>query len=422
MTARPLLRLRLALAALILLLTVREANARDPIPGDACGTGGVGTNAFQWAGANPDGGYFNGMFCNGGTYTGIINFQSTGKVGIGTTTPLQNLQVVSSGDSGVQIGPTTATSGNANLYLSGKYSGTQNDALIVADWGGALHLQPSSSSDYVGLRNATATDVLVVTGSKVGIGTTAPTQPLDVRGSTSGIDAAFRSTPSTQNVVVLDNLTGAANMKNEISLQSNSTEKWSIGNDLNGNGSQNFFIWDSVGLASRLFINPLGSVGIGTTGPAAALDVAGEIRTTGNTLACSSSTTGAIRYNSSTRVFDYCGGAGPSWTAFGSSGSTPLSGLTAAMATNTINNAANAQTWNWNSLTTGNGLTLGSSSLTTGNLLNLSVTNASMTGDVLESATNSTANGASAIYVYRRAMMNGPTRNRDGFPTHISRD
>lgn len=58
--------------------------------------------------------------------------------------------------------------------------------------------------------------------------------------------------------------------------------------------------------------------------------------------------------------------------------SLPLSSITAAVATNSINNAANPQTWNWNSLTTGLAMTMGSSSLTTGNMLYINSSNNSL--------------------------------------------
>jgi hypothetical protein len=60
------------------------------------------------------------------------------------------------------------------------------------------------------------------------------------------------------------------------------------------------------------------------------------------------------------------------------SSSIPLSSLTAATTSNTINNAANTQTWQWNGLTTGNGLNVSTSSLTTGVLLSLLNSNNSL--------------------------------------------
>lgn len=58
--------------------------------------------------------------------------------------------------------------------------------------------------------------------------------------------------------------------------------------------------------------------------------------------------------------------------------SLPLSSITAATTSNTINNVANAQTWNWNSLTTGSAFTLGSTTITSGTMLYINTTNSSL--------------------------------------------
>ena len=58
-----------------------------------------------------------------------------------------------------------------------------------------------------------------------------------------------------------------------------------------------------------------------------------------------------------------------SWVAAGGGGSTASSALTSATGTNTIDNAANAQAWTWNSLSTGTALAISSTSMTTGSLL-----------------------------------------------------
>jgi len=54
-----------------------------------------------------------------------------------------------------------------------------------------------------------------------------------------------------------------------------------------------------------------------------------------------------------------------------SGGSASFNGLSGATASNTIDNGAHTQTWNWNSMTTGNGLVIASTSATTGNLVSL---------------------------------------------------
>lgn len=74
---------------------------------------------------------------------------------------------------------------------------------------------------------------------------------------------------------------------------------------------------------TKVLANPT-RYGIGTASPAAALDVNGEIRTTGNTLNCTAATTGAIRYNSITPRIEFCDGA--AWQILAQ---TATSGLTA---------------------------------------------------------------------------------------------
>ena len=52
-----------------------------------------------------------------------------------------------------------------------------------------------------------------------------------------------------------------------------------------------------------------GNLGVGTTTPAARLEVAGEIRTGNTGLACSASTNGSIRYNNTNSVMEFCNGS-----------------------------------------------------------------------------------------------------------------
>lgn len=61
-------------------------------------------------------------------------------------------------------------------------------------------------------------------------------------------------------------------------------------------------------------------------------------------------------------------------------GSVSLSALTAATTTNTIDNGASAQEWDWNALTTGTALKHVSTSITTGRMLDVEATNIANTG------------------------------------------
>ena len=64
----------------------------------------------------------------------------------------------------------------------------------------------------------------------------------------------------------------------------------------------------------RLYIKAGGNVGIGTTSPAAPLHVKGEAIVGMNALGCSSTTSGAIRYNSSVPEMEWCNGS--AWSPF----------------------------------------------------------------------------------------------------------
>ena len=84
-----------------------------------------------------------------------------------------------------------------------------------------------------------------------------------------------------------------------------------------------------------------------------------------------------FRYNTSFGLPEFCNGV--SWVLLSTGGTgtstVPLSSITAATTTNSINSANFAQTWTWDSLTTQTALTLSSSSMTSGTLLSLINTN-----------------------------------------------
>jgi len=81
------------------------------------------------------------------------------------------------------------------------------------------------------------------------------------------------------NAFIVENTT-PGNFKSQFTFRASGANKWSFGNDMNGNGGQNFFIWDEVAAATRLYIDSAGKVGLGTTSPAEKLHVAGKVKAT----------------------------------------------------------------------------------------------------------------------------------------------
>jgi len=305
------------------------AFAVEDVPGDSCA--GITAHSFRWAGGPENGGVVNGLFCESNTWSEAINFQSSGRVGIGTTTPGSPLEVDTS-------------TASYSIYAYNSKSGGRG-LLGEADTGSGIGVFATSAS----------------TGSGTG---------------------------------VLATESGASNTGYAVQLTNNSATGWGL---------------YSNGTSPSYFS---GSVGIGTTAPGSLLDI-GLAGTTLGTLRLEGSTSGYVQLQPAAAAGSWTmtlppnagtsgyvlrtDGAGvTTWVA--QSGGAALSGLTAATAGNTIANANFAQVWNWDTLTTGTALTLGSTSMTTGKLLALSNTNATSAGNVLDVRNAQAASGAYAIY------------------------
>ncbi|MEI6091560.1 MAG: hypothetical protein WCR42_13985 [bacterium] len=180
---------------------------------------------------------------------------------------------------------------------------------------------------------------------------------------------------------------------------------------------------DTASDTSPFIIDASGNVGIGTTTPGSELDVKGTVRYSGATSGYVSITSPdaptsynltlptAVGTNGQVLTTDPAGAL--SWATVGT-GSTSLSSITAAAANRSINNATFAQTWNWNTATTQNLMTLTANALTTGSLLNITSsygagnstrgllyvanTGAVTNGIVFRAQSNSTAGSGLTVY------------------------
>ncbi len=190
--------------------------------------------------------------------------ETNGRMGIGTTSPTQKLEVNGNIEatafmtSGVSYSRFIndayihASSGN-DIVLGGGIGGFQNDVVIS---GGVIKASSTGNHYFV--------------NSNVGIGTSSPTQTLDVDGNILfGVVNKFQSSTNTlsglgsNGVLLRSAISTAANPSFSNSDDTN-TGMFLPGADVLGL---------STGGAERLRITSGGSIGIGTTSPAAQLEI-----------------------------------------------------------------------------------------------------------------------------------------------------
>jgi len=183
-------------------------------------------------------------------------FPSSGNVGIGTTTPFAPLTVVgplgsssaTSAGTGTSFAELFATTGKSQLYLV-RSIGTWSDT-----WWELTH----DSDNKLKLGFSSVPQAEFANGSArffgtVGIGTTSPGYKLDVQDSTNVV-ARLYGTNAQSTYLFLQN--------------SNTSTGWGVAAWANGN-----FVVDQYGAGNRFVISNTGNVGIGTTTPAAKLEV-----------------------------------------------------------------------------------------------------------------------------------------------------
>ncbi len=232
---------------------------------DASGTGPGNAGWLKLVVAGDISGATNDMIfgtaVNGGEATEKMRITGGGNVGIGTTGPGARLDVLSSG------------TGDGTTIGFFRRSDSQNSVVInnatTATLGGTQVLDVGAS----------AGGVSAVFNGNVGIGTTNPgIYKLNVSGV--GADATTRQ-------LIRD--TGT-NSQAILELQ-NDARTYAIKVDGANQTDDMFKIYDGTASLDRFVINSSGNVGIGTTGPSAALDVSG---TTG----------GIFRYSSASTYFN----------------------------------------------------------------------------------------------------------------------
>jgi hypothetical protein len=274
-----------------------------------------------------------------------MSITEDGNVGVGTTTPKSILELSVTGSNSALLLPrdTTANRPAGNVTngmmryntTDSKFEFYQNGAWVnFAATSGATggFVQGGNAFGQVATLGTTDTANLnIITGNtiqmtvtstgNVGIGTTTPTQMLEVSGRIRAVDPSNSNffvdmgSAGTGNATVRANR-GGTTKKSEVNFNNNGTLNWATGiSDSSGSGSgSEFFIGTtSGGNNAKLWIETDGSTGIGTITPKGILDISatGTISavvlprdTTANRPA-GNVTNGMMRYNSDDAKFEF---------------------------------------------------------------------------------------------------------------------
>lgn len=236
-----------------------------------------------------------------------MRITNDGKVGIGTTTPSQILDIVKdAGDGSTTISVTnngigtSYTNGSARLRLA-KYDGTQtrsHDVYFKISGAGYSDSRTTFTSSVAGNGD---TDTLTLRNGNAGIGTISPSARLDVRGGdgTGGISGPTSGTWAAK-IIMNQDTSGYGGLAVHSRWANANTSIFEVANGWNGaTGYFPLFTVDGLGQtiwrtstgSERMRITDDGKVGIGTSSPAVKLDTVGRIRAQQNDIGTSGALT-----------------------------------------------------------------------------------------------------------------------------------
>ncbi len=205
---------------------------------------------------------------------------NTGNLGIGTTSPYQKLAVVGNVLADAFIATSTTATSTFSGFIDVNGTGTNATSTFASNlWvkgglkvgTGSLYLNDAgitSSDGNLSIQRNTSSYLL---GGNVGIGTTTPNKKFVIR---SNSDASFLrletdGTHGVKPIISFDSGLSGINRMDKAQIQGGYDSVQS-----GSGGILNFLTKDtSEVLQSRMYLDAMGNVGIGTTGPGALLDL-----------------------------------------------------------------------------------------------------------------------------------------------------
>ena len=193
-----------------------------------------------------------------------VRVKSTGNVGIGTDDPSHLLQLSGSGNVALAI-----TSGTTNTAIINFGDSSNDDAGIIA------YTNDAGGSDHMAFTVATSERMRISANGNVGIGTTGPNEKLEVNGNIKLSSTAGQTATPSYIWLGNDYSNGQTRDKLKIYLYNSGTEQYgfTVGDQsdiqYHSNQEHDFYVANSL----KVRISQSGNVGIGTTNPAAKLNI-----------------------------------------------------------------------------------------------------------------------------------------------------
>jgi hypothetical protein len=261
------------------------------------GEGGIkfrndgGTSMWNFVHNNADGNFYFKEAVN--SLVPLTLTYSTGRVGIGTTSPstLFHTYTTTADDNAGHIqyeNANTGTGAAANAQLIGKSKYGTVQLMVWENYGIRFGMRSTANSGAGDIYFTTGTDSvqMVIKGSNVGIGTTSPTNKLEiVGGNTTTGQLSVGNTDVTYSAGV-NFLTSGTNRGFVGWRHTNSGSPFNL-TGIHLYNTDNSNIVFGTNNSVKAVINVDGNLGIGTTSPAYLLDVSGTIRATGDVIAYS---------------------------------------------------------------------------------------------------------------------------------------
>jgi len=194
-----------------------------------------------------------------------MRIDSSGKVGIGTTSPAFKLQINGTDSSLLQLKNTNGSSGQVRLQFNRDSATRWNlGANLTNDF--TFFDQQNSTVPFTVKQGATSHTLVVSNNSNVGIGTASPSEKLHINDSTARI--RLQDSDGTNQFLI---------------LQQDATN--SVIRSRNGSSNGGILFQGNNGTANTTygFFNSSGNLGIGTTTPSSKLHVNGSANISGTT-------------------------------------------------------------------------------------------------------------------------------------------